>query len=108
MPTVDDILGAPEAVDDGLGPSAAPQQMVDEGLGPKAPAKVPELSSFNFSLPPPKAAGALAMRRAMEDPEEQKPLLNLGDFLIKGPGEAKTDLEEGANQVLRGTLNSLT
>lgn len=40
--------------------------------------------------------------------DSDEPLLPLGKALIKEPGRAKTKLEEGANQVLRGTLDGLT
>lgn len=68
----------------------------------------PEISTVPPSLEANPIAGVSAEEIAAQNAKLSEPLIKLGDFLIKGPGEGKTPAEEGINASLRNNINALT
>lgn len=64
---------------------------------------IPKIGAVQVAdIPRPQAEFATTEKNVNE------PTFNLGNFLIKGPGEANSPVEEGVNTTLRNTLNELT
>lgn len=96
--TPDGIVEFPETME--------PAQ-IEKALGihyGKIPGEKPELT-----LPEGVEPGKPGERSVYEEPTWfDQPTVNLGDLLIKGPGEGKSATEEGITAALRPAINSLT